>query len=512
MTIYNFNLLVGYLPSGVDYAQGYRAKLFRDLHQESYFIFTEAPEWEYIKFYLEDVGLKEEELKSLHLSYLDDVSLIPQLSFDEVKAFYPEIMDDQQFEWVNDVKAYTNIGNNHYGINFSFKNPSSDIVSSVAIFLDGNLIRRDFYTNRKLFSKYYHPKLINNTLSASTYKVNFYNREGQIVFEENLASENPYYIFANQTKRLTKFDLVEEFVTNLKLSKHDTLIMDRSADMSFAQVLMKHKGPAKLVAMIHSEHFFPKNYDPSYLYLNYEYYYIIRNAHLIDYFVTSTELQKINFAETVINETGVTPTIKVIPVGSVEIKESLNRQRQPFSMMTASRLYLGKRVDLLVSAAILAKKEIPQLEFSIYGRGHEEARLERMITEQKAQDYIFLKGHLDLNKIYPQYELYVSASPRESFGLSLLEAISHGLAMIGLNVPYGNPTFIENGANGYLVDYDHLGDQQVTIEALAEKMISYFKLTEIERQSFNDKSSEIAKRFTKDKVKAAWLNLLQVTK
>lgn len=75
-----------------------------------------------------------------------------------------------------------------------------------------------------------------------------------------------------------------------------------------------------------------------------------------------------------------------------------------------------------------------------------------------------------------------------------------------MDVPYGNPTFIENGKNSYLVDYDHLADEEITIKALAEKIISYFKLQKHERESFNNKSYDITKRFTKDKVKIAWID------
>ncbi|MFZ2186242.1 MAG: glycosyltransferase [Streptococcus parauberis] len=220
-------------------------------------------------------------------------------------------------------------------------------------------------------------------------------------------------------------------------------------------------------------------------------------------------MQKQKFTETVYKESGVRPNVQVIPVGSVDLKEPSHHQRKHFSMMTASRLQARKRVDWLIRAAILAKKDIPQLEFSIYGRGSEQEKLENIINEHNAQNYIFLKGHADLDDVYPQYELYVSASSWETFGLSLLEAVSHGLAMIGLNVPYGNPTFIESDSNGFLVDYEYLSDEQITIQALADKIITYFKLPETVRQSFNDKSFEIAEQFTKDKVKQVWLELLE---
>ncbi|MFR1967771.1 MAG: hypothetical protein ACLS4H_01255 [Streptococcus salivarius] len=37
-------------------------------------------------------------------------------------------------------------------------------------------------------------------------------------------------------------------------------------------------------------------------------------------------------------------------------------------------------------------------------------------------------GHADLRDVYPQYELYVTASQWETFGLTLMEAVGAGLA------------------------------------------------------------------------------------
>lgn len=39
-----------------------------------------------------------------------------------------------------------------------------------------------------------------------------------------------------------------------------------------------------------------------------------------------------------------------------------------------------------------------------------------------------------------------------------MEAVGSGLGMIGLNVNYGNPTFIRDGENGYLVPYNSNDD------------------------------------------------------
>ena len=92
-----------------------------------------------------------------------------------------------------------------------------------------------------------------------------------------------------------------------------------------------------------------------------------------------------------------------------------------------------------------APKELPELSFDIYGKGGEEGKLRSLIDELGAADYIHLKGHANLEEIYKNYEVYLSASTSEGFGLTLMEAIGSGLPIIGFDVPYGNQTFVTEG-------------------------------------------------------------------
>ncbi|PND48228.1 poly(glycerol-phosphate) alpha-glucosyltransferase [Streptococcus penaeicida] len=111
--------------------------------------------------------------------------------------------------------------------------------------------------------------------------------------------------------------------------------------------------------------------------------------------------------------------------------------------------------------------------------------------------------------MYPQYQVYLSASIWETFGLTLLEAASYGLSLIGLNVHYGNQLFIEDGKNGYLVDYDHNADEEVVIHAMAEKIITYYSLTFEEEAAFHQHSRQLSHRFTEEKLLAEWQEFLK---
>ncbi|MGT2833447.1 glycosyltransferase [Streptococcus halotolerans] len=507
MTLYNFNILVGFQISGVEYAQGYRSKLLNQLDEENYYIFTELPNWEYVRRYSEVVGIPIEQLMSVHISFLEDASLKPSVTLSDIRHRYPHF--DQA-----DFHKKEGLHLNFYqqgkqSIAVSFLDEESDIVDYVTLFAEGMLLRKDIYTNRHIYSEYYSPQTIDGQYQAALYRRAFLSPEGNLVYEEVIKEGNSTFVFANHRHYLTKYDLLDAFVKRLDLTEKDWLLLDRSQHFDFAQVVLKNKGKAKVAAIIHSEHYFPRNYDASYLFINYEYYYIIKYAKDIDVFVTSTALQKERLGQLIFEEMAVRPHMAVIPVGSVSVAEyKETNQHTPFSMMTASRFDSRKHIDWLIKAVVLAKKVIPDLIFYIYGEGSLMPKCRELIIDLEARDYILLKGHVPLEEVYPSHELYLTASTWETFGLSILEAVSHGLPIIGLDVPYGNQTFVTSAKNGYLVPFDHEEDESVVIIQLAEAIVTYFNQGEQVRQQFRHQSLEVASRFSEETVLEGWKKLL----
>lgn len=70
---------------------------------------------------------------------------------------------------------------------------------------------------------------------------------------------------------------------------------------------------------------------------------------------------------------------------------------------------------------------------------------------------------------YLTYEVYVTCSTSEGFGLSILEALDSGLSIIGLDVRYWNQTFVRDGENGYLVDYLAIEKRIISFQNLRKK-------------------------------------------
>ena len=105
------------------------------------------------------------------------------------------------------------------------------------------------------------------------------------------------------------------------------------------------------------------------------------------------------------------------------------------------------------------------------------------------------------------YELYLSGSKSEGFGLTLLEAVGSGLGMIGFDVRYGNQTFIKDNENGYLIPRFEKDDEPAIVAALAEKIVAFFNRTDLDH--VHQVSYDIAKGFLTEEIEQKWLNLVK---
>lgn len=83
-----------------------------------------------------------------------------------------------------------------------------------------------------------------------------------------------------------------------------------------------------------------------------------------------------------------------------------------------------------------------------------------------------------------------------------MEAIGGGLPIIGFDVRYGNPTFIDDGENGYLIPVDEQMTAKEKTEALTDRLVRLF--TEADLNSFHEHSYEKARRFLTKEVEQRW--------
>lgn len=95
-------------------------------------------------------------------------------------------------------------------------------------------------------------------------------------------------------------------------------------------------------------------------------------------------------------------------------------------------------------------------------------------------------------------------------GLSVMEAIGSGAAVIGLDVRYGNRLCIHSRENGYLIDFDQSypeGDDHRLIDDMAKKIVEIFADKD-RLEKFHRYSYAIAEKFSPKIIAESWKKLL----
>ncbi len=489
--IYNFNLGMGWAPSGVEYAQSYRAKMFRNIGAKAKFIFTDVFVRDSLWDMTRNIGFEDDEVEWLY-SYFTDFEKSPTVfTLEDFKNFTAS----EGYTYTRDGK----IGKLDFGddtfYRIYFTNESEEFVSRVEMVVKQCLLRKDFYTSGRLFSEYYAP--LDN--QAHCYQRRFFNQDGSVAFDEIIDGDSVVYKFKNEIF-YSKEDFVGYMVRSLKLTSEDIVIIDRTTGIG--QSILKNAYPAKIGIVIHADHFSENSTDDDNILWNNYYEYSFANHEHIAFYITATDAQNKLLSEQFEKYYYVTPRIDTIPVGSLKNLNRPSAPRKRHYFITACRLATEKHVDWLVDAIVEARKIVPDVSLDIYGEGGEAKRLKALIKEKDASDYIRLMGQQDLTDVYVGYEAYLSGSTSEGFGLTLMEAIGSGLPIIGFNVRYGNQEFIDEGQNGYKLNYVVGMDATLRQKSLVDAIVKF--CTEANVPMMSQHSYEVAEKYLTGEVEKKW--------
>jgi glycosyltransferase involved in cell wall biosynthesis len=138
-----------------------------------------------------------------------------------------------------------------------------------------------------------------------------------------------------------------------------------------------------------------------------------------------------------------------------DVRAALGIPGDAFVACTAARLVDWKRIDLLLSAAKLAKAE-PWVV--VVGDGISRAKLEARAAELQVTPRVRFVGFADPSPYLAASDVFVLPSEIESFGLAYAEAMAMGLPCIGRR--YRPPLVISSARDvipdeaGFLVDDD----------------------------------------------------------
>ncbi|MBD3238229.1 MAG: glycosyltransferase [Candidatus Moranbacteria bacterium] len=173
-------------------------------------------------------------------------------------------------------------------------------------------------------------------------------------------------------------------------------------------------------------------------------------------------------------------------VGLSKLKKELGINAQDIVLLFLARLEREKNIDLLIEIIPKILKKYKKAKFLIVGDGSEKKRIQAMQDQYKQR--LILTGRVDNKKVAQYYklaDLFIQTSFTETQGLTTLEALASGLAVIAVEAQ-GNAEFVLNGENGYLVK----AEKKSFLQAV-DRLIKQPKRL----NSFQEKALEVAEQY-----------------
>lgn len=189
----------------------------------------------------------------------------------------------------------------------------------------------------------------------------------------------------------------------------------------------------------------------------------------------------------VLDRYGITTPSVVIPTG-IDLAQFSNGDGARFraahgiaaerpTLVTVSRLSLEKNIGFLLRVVQRLVADFPDLLFLIAGEGPDEPRLRRLVQELGLHDHVRFFGNLDrrtaLLDAYRAGDAFVFASPTETQGLVLIEAMALGVPIVSTAV-MGTATVLRDAASALVAEE--------TVEDFAEKVQRLLCSTELRTQ------------------------------
>ncbi len=192
-----------------------------------------------------------------------------------------------------------------------------------------------------------------------------------------------------------------------------------------------------------------------------------------------------------------------IPNTLEKIPDTLSRLNQK-RFISIGRLTPEKGYDDLVDLAISFSKKFKDWHLDIVGDGKERKNLEEQIKKNHLESYITLHGFQKsdyIQKLLNQSSIYLMTSKTESFGIVLLEAMSHGIPCIAYHCAEGAREIIQSGYNGYLI-------KNRNKEAYIKKVSDLVNNEDI-RKELGAHARKTIEPYRQEKVLLSWKSLLE---
>lgn len=183
-----------------------------------------------------------------------------------------------------------------------------------------------------------------------------------------------------------------------------------------------------------------------------------------------------------------------LPVGNPTVAPPPKRGGR---LLGVGRLTSQKGFDVLLRCFAQVAPAFEDWQLVILGEGDQRPVLEGMIHQLELSGRVEMPGNVgNVAEWYSASDIYVMTSLYEGFPMTLIEAMSHGLAVISFDCETGPREIIRDGINGILVED---GDADSMLCQLMELM-----LDQPRRATMGDRAREVRTRLSVEVVSKQW--------
>lgn len=224
-------------------------------------------------------------------------------------------------------------------------------------------------------------------------------------------------------------------------------------------------------------------------------------AYLSDDVVTLTEYDR----KLWLTNTRCNAKISVIPNPiTIALPENHMKKQQKLFLAVGRLTYL-KGFDLLLRAWAIAARDKSDWRLRIVGSGEEQNNIINLIRQLGIESNTeLLPKTNDVARHYNEAAFFVLSSRFESFGLVILEALSHGLPVISFDCDSGPREIIKDQLSGHLC-------KAGSVECLAELIKREINLYDIDYdryECFSKRAKDASKNYRIERIIIKWSDLI----
>ena len=173
-------------------------------------------------------------------------------------------------------------------------------------------------------------------------------------------------------------------------------------------------------------------------------------------------------------------------------------------IISVGRLSKEKGFVDLIEVFNRIHQKYPDWTLDLVGDGSERNKVVDRIYQYNLAEFVTVHGYLKkdkINELLSKSSVYLMTSYTESFGVVLIEAMSHGIPCLAFTSAEGANDLINDGNSGYLI-------KNRDIDEMVSKVGDLIDSKE-KRLEFGKKSRDISLKYGCERVKDDWIKLLK---